>query len=251
MIFIKQTHSTSTLLREQYTESLPHLYTIRTDFQTAGRGQAGNSWESEDGKNLLFSTILKYDSLLATEQWRISMLVTIALWEVLAMYLPKDKLSIKWPNDIYYGDKKLVGILIENSLLGKYVDYSIAGIGVNVNQTKWWSNAPNPISMKEITGEEYKVEKLLDQWIEAVNKWEKCTTSELSATYIQHIYRRVGWHRYVEREVSLQPTAIASASTEGAFLAEFVGITQQGELVLRKENKTEQTYHFKQIRFVI
>lgn len=251
MIFVKQTHSTSTLLREQYTESLPHLYTIRTDFQTAGRGQAGNSWESEEGKNLLFSTLLKYSNLLATEQWRLSMLVTVALWEVLAMYLPSNKLSIKWPNDIYYGDKKLVGILIENSLLGRYVDHSIAGIGINVNQTRWQSSAPNPISMKEITGEEYQVEELLDNWIKTVKKMEKYSTDKLSAVYLQHIYRKKGWYKYVDREVSVMPTAIASADTEEAFFAEFVGITQQGELVLRKENNKEQTYHFKQIRFVI
>ena len=146
-MYIKQTHSTSTLLREQYTDDLPHLYTIRTDFQTAGRGQAGNSWESEEGKNLLFSSLLRYEGIRAADQWRLSMLVAVACWEVLAKYLPKDWLTIKWPNDIYYGDKKLVGILIENSLSGSMVDHTIAGIGVNVNQTEWLSNAPNPMSM--------------------------------------------------------------------------------------------------------
>ena len=112
-MYIKQTHSTSSLLREQYSDALPHLYTIRTDFQTAGRGQAGNSWESEEGKNLLFSTLLRYDGILAAEQWRLSMLVAVALWDTLAKYLPQEQLTIKWPNDIYFGDKKLVGILIE------------------------------------------------------------------------------------------------------------------------------------------
>ena len=86
-MYIKQTHSTSTLLREQYSETLPHLYTIRTDFQTAGRGQAGTSWESEAGKNLLFSALLKYDGIHATKQWRLSMLVAVTLWETLAKYL--------------------------------------------------------------------------------------------------------------------------------------------------------------------
>ena len=106
-MYIKQTHSTSTLLREQYSDELPHLYTIRTDFQTAGRGQAGNSWESEDGQNLLYSTLLRYPHLLATEQWRLSMLVAVTWWEVLAKYLPSEQLTIKWPNDIYFGNKGL------------------------------------------------------------------------------------------------------------------------------------------------
>ena len=127
-MYIKQTHSTSTLLREQYSDTLPHLYVIRTDFQTAGRGQAGNSWESEAGKNLLFSALLKYEGIHAAKQWRISMLVAVALWDTLAKYLLPEQLTIKWPNDIYFGDKKLVGILIENSLSGQYVGHSIVGI---------------------------------------------------------------------------------------------------------------------------
>ena len=250
-MYIKQTNSTSTLLREQYSENMPHLYTIRTDYQTAGRGQAGNSWESEEGKNLLFSALLKYKDIRAAEQWRLSMLVAVALWDVLANYLPQEQLTIKWPNDIYFGDKKLVGILIENSLIGGYVGYSIAGIGVNVNQTKWLSNAPNPISMKEITGQEYDVEVLMKEWQEKIKAWEISTTDELEAAYLQHLYRGKGWHKYVEREVSVQPTMIAEQGIAGTFLAEFVGVTEQGELILRKENGEEKNYHFKQIRFVV
>jgi BirA family biotin operon repressor/biotin-[acetyl-CoA-carboxylase] ligase len=250
-MYIKQTYSTSTLLRELYTEELPHLYTIRTDFQTAGRGQAGNSWESEEGKNLLFSALLRYNNIRATEQWRLSMLVAVALWEVLANYLPQEQLSIKWPNDIYFGDKKLVGILIENSLSGQYVGYSIAGIGLNINQTEWRSNAPNPISMKQITGQEYKAEELMNEWVHAMGNWEAQSTEAIQKTYLQHLYRREGWHTYVEREVSVAPTAIAQSGIEGAFLAMFSGITPQGELILRTTNNEEKTYHFKQIRFVL
>ena len=250
-MYIKQTYSTSTLLREQYTDALAHLYTIRTEYQTAGRGQAGNSWESEAGKNLLFSALLRYDGLLAINQWRLSMLVAVALWETLAKYLPKEKLTIKWPNDIYWGDKKLVGILIENSLSGKYVGYSIVGIGVNVNQAKWLSNAPNPISMLQITGEEYDAEMLMNEWICAMKSWELRSTEEIKATYLQHLYRREGWHTYVEREVSIAPTSIAEKGTKNTFLAEIVTVTEQGELVLRLQDNAEKKYHFKQIRFVI
>lgn len=250
-MYIKQTYSTSTLLREQYSDALPHFYTIRTDYQTAGRGQAGNSWESEAGKNLLFSALLRYDGLLAIKQWRLSMLVAVALWETLAKYVPKEKLTIKWPNDIYWGDKKLVGILIENSLSGQYVGHSVVGIGVNVNQTEWTSNAPNPISMCQITGKEYPVEEILESWICAMKSWELRSTEEIETAYLQHLYRREGWHTYVEREVSTAPTAIAQQGVEGAFLAQFIGITEQGELILKNENNEEKIYHFKQIRFVL
>lgn len=250
-MYIKQTYSTSTLLRELYSEQLPHLYTIRTDFQTAGRGQAGNTWESEEGKNLLFSALLRYDNIRATEQWRLSMLVPLALWDVLAKYLPADRLTIKWPNDIYYDNQKLVGILIENALAGQYIGHSIAGIGLNINQVQWISNAPNPISMKQITGQEYEPEALMNEWIAAMQQWENCSTEQLYQAYYQHLYRREGWHKYVEREVSLTPTAIAPEGIEGEFIATIAGITPQGELILRKENNEEKTYHFKQIRFVL
>lgn len=250
-MYISETHSTSTLLRESYNEQLPHLYYIRADYQTAGRGQTGNSWESERGKNLLYSSLLKYPNLHATEQWRLSMLVAITWWEVLKQHLPQEHLTIKWPNDIYYQDKKLVGILIENILQGIHIGYTIAGVGVNINQTEWRSNAPNPISMKQITGKEYNHEQLLAEWIEAMKSWETVSTDELSSAYLQRIYRRKGWYQYVEREVSLAPTAIAPANTEGVFLAEFLGISKQGELLLRHQTGEEKSYHFKQIRFVL
>lgn len=250
-MYIKETYSTSTLLREQYTDKLPHLYTIRTDYQTAGRGQAGNSWESEKGKNLLFSSLLRYPYLQAAEQWRLSMLVAVATREILAQYLPTEALTIKWPNDIYYGDKKIVGILIENSLEGKNIGYSIAGIGMNVNQTTWRSSAANPISMQQITGKEYHIEKILEEWISSMKSWEKCSTVEIKQCYMLHLYRQTGWHKYVEREVSTTPTSIASQEEEGIFLAAIVDINEQGQLLLRHDNGEEKLYHFKQIRFVI
>ena len=250
-MYIPETHSTSSLLHELYEEKLPHMFTIRTDYQTAGRGQAGNSWESEAGKNLLFSALLRYEGIHAASQWRLSMLVAVALWDTLAKYLPYEQLTIKWPNDIYFGDKKLVGILIENSLSGQYIGHSIVGIGVNVNQTKWLSNAPNPISMKEITGEEYDAEVLMNEWIFSMESWELRTTEEIKNAYLQHLYRRNGWHLYVEREVSVAPTAIAKKGIEGSFLAEITNITEQGELILRLQNNEEKIYHFKQIRFLL
>ena len=250
-MYIEQTHSTSSLLREQYSADLPHLFTIRTDYQTAGRGQAGNSWESERGCNLLFSSLLRYDGLLAAEQWRLSMLVALAAYQTLACYLPSDLLAIKWPNDIYFGDKKLAGILIENMLQGPNLAYTIAGIGINVNQTQWMSNAPNPISMRQITGEQYNVEALLIAWKEAVQHWEQRSTDEIKAAYMAHLYRRQGWHLYVEREVSTLPTAIASADIPGTFEAEIVDITEQGELLLQPRQGEQKRYHFKQLRFVL
>ncbi len=248
-MYIRQTNSTSTLLREQYSDTLPDLYTIRTDYQSAGRGQEGNGWESEDGKNLLFSTLLRTE-VQATEQFRLTMLVAVAMREMLAHYLPADRVTIKWPNDIYYGDKKLSGILVENTLIGNRVAYSIVGIGLNVNQQVFASNAPNPVSMRQITDKEYDVAAMLDDYLEVLEKWQTAPAETLRETYLSHLYRRTGLHPYIEREVSLVPTDIAQTA-DGAFLAEILGITPQGELILHKENGETKAYHFKQIRFVI
>lgn len=258
-MYIHETHSTSSLLREQYTDNLPHMFSIRTDYQTAGRGQAGNSWESEKGKNLLFSTLLRYPQVEASEQWRLSMLVAVAVREAIveAMKQKGDEakgegIQIKWPNDIYYEDKKVVGILIENTLSGRNIAYTIAGIGINVNQTEWLSNAPNPLSIKQITEKEYNTEEILEYFVAAIQKWEGETTETIREAYIKHLYRRKGWHSYIEREVSLAPThIIGKAECEGAFEAEWADITAQGEWVLRLRNGEEKKYHFKQVRFVI
>ena len=257
-MFIDETHSTSSLLRETYDDSLPHLFTIRTDFQTAGRGQAGNSWESEKGKNLLFSTLLRYPEVEAANQWRLSMLVAVAVREAITSILSPlasrlSPITIKWPNDIYYNDQKLVGILIENTLSGRQIAYTIAGVGINVNQTQWLSNAPNPVSMKQITGEEYDVENLLNAFLEAIQRWETASTEQLREEYIKHLYRRTGWHPYLAREVSVAPTNIqlSAQAADGVFLAQWVDITPQGEWVLRLKSGEEKRYHFKQVRFVL
>ena len=257
---ISETHSTSSLLREKYEDSMPHMFTIRADYQTAGRGQAGNGWESERGKNLLFSTLLRYPEVDASQQWRLSMLVAVAVREAIVEAMRREgdevkgeEIKIKWPNDIYYRDKKVVGILIENTLSGRNIAYTIAGIGVNVNQTKWLSNAPNPLSLKEITGKEYNIEEILECFKEAIQKWESQSTEAIREAYIKHLYRRIGWYRYIEREVSITPTSIVQGAenAEGVFEAEWVDITPQGEWVVRLKNGEEKTYHFKQVRFVV
>ena len=257
-MFIDETHSTSSLLRETYDDSLPHLFTIRTDFQTAGRGQAGNSWESEKGKNLLFSTLLRYPEVEAANQWRLSMLVAVAVREAITSILSPlasrlSPITIKWPNDIYYNDQKLVGILIENTLSGRHIAYTIAGVGINVNQTQWLSNAPNPVSMRQITGEEYDIENLLNAFLEAIQRWETASTEQLREEYIKHLYRRTGLYPYLEREVSVAPTNIQLSAqvADGVFLAQWVDITPQGEWVLRLKSGEEKRYHFKQVRFIL
>ncbi len=136
--------------------------------QTAGRGQRGNTWESAPGENLTVSVLLRPEGVEARRQFSISEAVALAVTDTLARYGIGAK--VKWPNDIYVGDLKICGILIEHSLYGPDIRRTIAGIGLNVNQTLFLSDAPNPVSMRALTGREYdleEVEQVLGDSIEA------------------------------------------------------------------------------------
>ena len=134
LIHISETNSTNSYLQTLCAkqQGVAAFTTVVADFQTSGRGQRGNSWESEPKKNLLFSFVLFPDFLEARRQFLISQIVSLAIKEELDSYA--DDFSIKWPNDIYWKDKKICGMLIENDLMGRNISQSISGIGINVNQ---------------------------------------------------------------------------------------------------------------------
>ena len=244
-MFIETINSTNDYLKQHPDETV-----VRTAFQTAGRGQQGNGWESERGQNLLFSTRLK-TSLPADEQWSITMLVAVALYKTLHAKLStlNAKLSIKWPNDLYWGDKKLAGILIEHTLSGGRIADSIVGIGLNLNQTMWRSDAPNPVSLKQITGEEYDAEPMMQAFLNELADLA-ANASNLKQEYMSALYRREGWFWWEEREVSTAPT-MNGQRTEQSFEARIADITEYGELVLQTRDNQLRTYHFKQIKYIL
>jgi len=244
-MYIEQIDSTNTYLKQH-----PEEDEVYTSYQTAGRGQAGNSWESEKGKNLLLSIRLHPHRIEVANQWKICMQVSVALWQVVAEYITDRKmLTIKWPNDLYYEDKKLAGVLIEHQLTGNYIAESIVGIGLNVNQTQWTDSVPNPTSIKAITGKDTSIEELaqtlgknlLNIGITSAN-WE--------SLYMQYLYRREGVYWWEERVVNSLPTMNGNR-TDSSFEAEILGITSQGELVLQRRNGEEKKYHFKQIKYIL
>ena len=170
--------------------------------QTAGRGMDKNRWESEAGKNLLFSIALNVNYLEAENQFKISQAVSVAIVETLSQYVDNQQLFIKWPNDIYFGDKKLVGMLIQNTIEGRMMGLSIIGIGLNVNQLQFSKDIPNPVSLKMITGEEYDLKNLLNQLIVNIKnaveslRFEK-NREEINSKYISKLYRYQKWAEFV------------------------------------------------------
>ncbi len=244
-MYISTTYSTNTLLKEllakgEWPEGERFLY---TGFQTAGRGQAGNGWESEEGKNLLCSILLPPRK----DLFYLNVLVSVAVHKLIGI----AGLTIKWPNDIYYGDKKIAGILIENAILGNEVKYSIAGIGLNVNQTTFLSSAPNPISLKQISGKETDIDALMQVLMAQIEAIEAMDEAQIWAYYREHLYRREGFWPFVEREVSTAPTMNADRKTEGVFFAKIENVRTNGEIELRDQAGNLRIYHFKQVRYVL
>lgn len=196
-------NSTNVYLYDKMTEKSDISDMVVTaSHQTAGRGMDKNRWESEAGKNLLFSIALNVNFLEAENQFKISQAVSVAIVDVLSQIIDNTRLFIKWPNDIYFGDKKLVGMLIQNTIEGQMMGVSIIGIGLNVNQIVFSKDIPNPISLKMITGEEYDLENLLKLLIlnikitvENLRFQEK--SEEIDSKYISKLYRYQKWADYV------------------------------------------------------
>lgn len=232
------TSTNSTAISMLGSELLPEGTIIRTDFQSAGRGQPGNKWESEQGKNLLISIILYPTMIRPAEQFRISMMLSLGINDFLAGKLPNCR--IKWPNDIYIKDDKIAGILIENSLTGPVISYSVAGIGLNVNQTEFKSDAPNPVSMKLISGVDYDLDAILAELSGCLdNRYEQLKAGEhrkVKDEYLTNLYRYGEWTKFRDRK--------------GSFEARIVSVQDDGKMIVEDRKKTMKGYYFKEIEFI-
>lgn len=236
-IKLEETASTNSWLKELNRRQRVEEGTIvRAISQTAGRGQAGNSWESESGRNLTFSILLRPQAFPVRQQFLLSEMVALAVQELLSEELPD--ITIKWPNDIYHADRKICGILIENEIEGDLIVSSVAGIGLNVNQTEFRSAAPNPVSMKQITGKEYDLDSLLENLADRLFEQYKLLQSqpgELSARYFSRLYRSNGFFSFWDQN--------------GEFAAKITGVKPEGNLVLTTESGEERSYLFKEVSF--
>ncbi len=243
LIEVAEATSTNTLAASM--PDAPHGTVIMAIAQTAGRGQRGNLWESEPGKNLTVSIVVRPDNILAHEQFLICRAVSVALVQLLDRGLPDEvSAEIKWPNDIYVGDKKICGILIENSLTGASIDRSILGIGLNVNQRIFVSDAPNPVSIITLNGGvELDLMPLIDMLWELVDENLKlCSTAEgrlaLTENYDSHLWRSTGFHTFAYPDGQRFEAAIKS-------------IGDNGIMTLQKPDGSTQSFAFKEVQFVL
>ena len=240
LVHISETNSTNSyLLNLCNQQKVDELTTIVTDFQTSGRGQRGNSWEADAKKNLLFSFVLFPSFLEAKHQFLVSQIVSLAVKEELDCYT--SDISIKWPNDIYWKDKKICGMLIENDWMGQYISQSIAGIGINVNQEVFHSLAPNPVSLLQITGKEYNIFEILRNIMVRIQSYyialQRNETEHISTHYENGLFRKEGFHKYKDKD--------------GIFSAKIICVESDGKLILEDERQKRREYIFKEVEYLL
>lgn len=253
--------STNSYLRENL-GGMPQYAVVTAGFQTAGRGQRGNGWESEEGCNLLFS-MLYYppEWLHPSRQFQISKAVSLAVAETVDRLLEGSdhpEICIKWPNDIYVGDHKIAGILIENALQSSdSIAHSVIGIGLNINQREFHSDAPNPVSAIHFTGRETALEDaalLLRDTL--ISRLSRLAAETLDDDYRSRLWRRAGFHRYISRVASSTPapTALREGDTAGCgdiFEGEIVEVASDGPITLKLRSGELRVFNFKEIVAVI
>jgi BirA family biotin operon repressor/biotin-[acetyl-CoA-carboxylase] ligase len=239
IIRLSETESTNKYLSDYLQEKrLPEGSAVIAEYQTAGRGQAG-SWESAEGENLTFSIVFYPEFLSAEAMFYMSMITALAVKDTLDEYT--DDITVKWPNDIYWKDRKICGILIENSLLGYNINSSIIGIGLNVNQAIFISNAPNPVSLFMITKHLHDREVILHSIIKNLhhyyNEIKENKASEIHDKYKSALYRNSGFFTY--RDAS------------GSFDARIADIDPSGRIHLQLNDKSVRIYSFKEVEFIV
>ncbi|MBO4825651.1 MAG: biotin--[acetyl-CoA-carboxylase] ligase [Prevotella sp.] len=236
IVRLGETDSTNRWLREHGTGNMVAM----ADFQTAGRGCGTNSWESEPGMNLLFSVLLHPEHVPAADQFVLSMANALALHEVLSAY--SSGMTIKWPNDLYWRDQKIGGTLIETTLVGSHIKDCIIGTGINVNQTEFLSDAPNPVSLRQILGREVMIDELLRQVVECISKWmqkvEEGSWHEVRTNYRRHLYRRGEQYDF----------RLADSKVERCLLQD---VTDDGHLQLLTSAGCVLRLGFKEVSFII
>jgi len=239
IIHLDSVSSTNSYASKLLKEEKPTEGTIIiSDDQSGGKGIGSNAWESEKGKNLTFSLILYPDFLDVSKQFMISKVIALGIQKYLDF--KTRHISIKWPNDIYYNDKKIAGILIENSISGSKINHTIVGIGININQTEFLSDAPNPVSLKQIIGDDFY---LHDELVELkyhlakyYNRLKYKHFKEINREYLLNLFRYKVWNDFKTKDT--------------LFRGKITGVNEYGHLqIMTSENELKE-FDMKEIEFI-
>lgn len=215
---------------------LPPLFTICTDFQSAGRGMGSNKWFSECGKNILTSIYFEL-SIPAARQFVFNQYFALSTRFFISQFV--ENVQIKWPNDIYVNGKKIAGDLTEHTLSGNQLKYTIAGIGIDINQDHFPEEIPHPTSLFLETGNIYSVEALLEQYWQILsdNLPMLEDPESLHQEYLKHLYQKDEKHAYL----------IKGVRTEAIIR----GTDEFGRLILEDETGQSHICGYKEVVFLV
>lgn len=217
---------------------LPEGTILYTNYQSAGKGYSGNKWESEDGKNLLISIILYPSFIKPEDQFLISMVISLGVCDFLMRFIPEC--SIKWPNDIWVNNDKIAGLLLESSLTGNQIEFTVAGIGLNINQQRFLSNVPNPVSLNQLTGVNYDLPSSLEKLASDLDKRYKQLIGgnygQIKKEYVSKLYRLNRWHEFRDKN--------------GLYRGRVLTIGDYGRLIIERQNGEISEYSFKETEFI-
>ena len=243
-IRLKRVHSTNKYALEFISKSKPMEGTvISASYQYDGRGQIGRFWESEDGKNITCSTILHPIFIQASDQFQLNMAVSLALHDLIDHFLPENhKVKIKWPNDIYVGDEKIAGILIQNTIKGKHISTSVIGTGININQVKFSDHIPNPTSLHKLVEMEIDLEIVFGWWFRFLTKrylqLKSGKLGLLRKEYLENLYRINVWSNFNDNMGVL-------------FTGKILGVDNDGQLKIELRDGSIKHFAFREIQFLL
>ena len=207
--------------------------------QWAGKGQRGKIWNSTPGENIILSTVLQPVFLPITRQFPLSAAVALACYDLFSRYAGEKETTIKWPNDLYWRDRKAGGILIENSFKGDQWLFAIAGTGININQVLFPETARNPVSLKQITGHSFDVVELARELGSCLDR----RYSELEAGGAVRLIEEYNTHLYKRDE------SVRLKKGNAAFETIVEGVSPNGELLTR--DTMERQWTFGEVEWVI
>ncbi len=227
------------LSRRLQNACLEEGYLLRADFQDDGKGQGNALWESEKGQNLLFSFVLKPNVLKISEQFYITIVVSLALADVVRNFVDGNQVKIKWPNDIYVSNKKIAGVLIENAIRGDEFEWVVIGVGMNINQGNFESDAPNPVSLFELLEEDIELDKVLSifesQFARRYAQLQSGDYEGLKYDYLASLYQYKEWKNY--------------RSNNQEFRGRIIGIDQYGFLRMETPDG-ERSFDIKEVKYL-
>lgn len=241
LLTLKEVNSTNDFLKNLLSNSkpLPEGTVIMAESQFAGRGQQQNKWHSEPGKNLTFSVLLNPTFLAVADQFDLNRVISLGVVDALEPLLG-NYLKIKWPNDIYYGDKKLGGILIENLIQGIQLKHAVVGIGLNINQNSFPVEAINAISLKQILHKDYDLRVLLSDICSHIEAWYiKLRDSKKETVRIAYL-DRLYWLNQQKQ----------FSSNNSTFMGVITNVKNNGLLVVINEQGVELEFSLKEIEFL-